>query len=74
MTSHDDGERAYVEMMWDAPDEHDLDHDRDDRVVYRCWVIGDGCACTDVPGWCHARADEISTLVLRWNVINEINI
>lgn len=65
MTSHDDGEGAYVETMWDAPDEHDLDHVRDDRVVYRCSVIGDGCACIDVPGWCHARAGEISTLVLR---------
>lgn len=60
-TSHDDGEGVYVATTSDAPDEHD----RDDRVACRCSAIGDGCACNDAPGWCHARAGEISTLVHR---------
>ena len=72
MTSHDDDVDAYDGTMWDAPGEHDPDRDRDDRVVYRCWVIDDGCACTDVLGWCRARAGEISAPVRRWNNYNKI--
>lgn len=63
--SHGDGEDASDGTTSDAPGGHDLDHDRDDHVAYRCWVIGDGCACTDVLGWCHVRAGETSVLARR---------
>lgn len=69
-TSHDDDGGAYDGTTWDAPGGHDPDHDHDDRAADHCWVIDDGCACIDVPGWCHARAGETSALVRRWNKRN----
>lgn len=60
-------------MTWDEPGGRDLDHDRDDHVAYRYWVIGDGYACTDALGWCRARAGETSTLVRRYRFLCSVD-
>lgn len=61
-TKHGVDRSLHVGMKWDAPNDHDRDHD--DRVVAHCSVFDDGSACTVFPGWFRGRADATSARVL----------
>lgn len=61
----DDGAYAYDATTWDVPGGRDPYHGHDVHVVDRCWAIDGGCAYTDVPDCCRARAGVTSALVRR---------
>ena len=57
----------HVETKWDAPNDHDRDHDA--RAGDRYSVIDDGFVCTVFPGWFRGRADATSARVLRYKFL-----